>query len=677
MSSPAPRTALLLVDLQHDFLARPGLIPDADALCARAARLLGGIRRAGLPVVHAHTLLSAAGTDRMPHWQRRGLQCCVEGTPGAQPPPTLVPLAGELVLRKRYFSAFGDPRLVPWLREREISRLLVGGIFLHSCVRSTVLDAYERGYDVVVADDAVGSTEPLHGELTRVYLAERAADFRRVDELLADLCDTDAGARPAAQAVLPIATIAGEPRRTEVRRRFSHRNPCRTAEVLAEIPLGGAAEVEEAARVAAAAAHAWARVAPASRADCLDRWAGELHERRGLLADLIVREIGKPRRFVEEEVGRAVAHVRIAAELARDPQHAVVRIADGASAAHRPLGVVGLVTPWNNPLAIPVGKIAPALAFGNGVVFKPAPQASLTALAIIESLSRAGLPPGIVNVVLGDADATRALCRNHHVAAVSVTGSVATGRSAAAFCAEALKPLQAELGGNNAAIVLRDVNLEDVVPGLARAAFGFAGQRCTATRRFVVEQTIAAPFASLMRDAARALVIGEPRDATTEVGPLISAEKRDLTMAVIAAAVRDGARLVDGGFVPDGLTHGAWLAPALLTEVEPRSRIAQEETFAPVAIILPARDLDEAIAIANDVPQGLVLSVHTRDADARARVLEAAQAGIVQLGSGRFAVHPRAPFLGWKASGLGPPEHGVWDAAFYSRAQAVYEDRSC
>jgi acyl-CoA reductase-like NAD-dependent aldehyde dehydrogenase len=193
----------------------------------------------------------------------------------------------------------------------------------------------------------------------------------------------------------------------------------------------------------------------------------------------------------------------------------------------------------------------------------------------------------------------------------------------------------------------------------------------------VVEEPVAARFEELLGRAVAALANGEPDDPATEVGPLISAEKRDAVAAAIERAVADGARLIQGGGVPRGLEHGAWLEPALLADFEPRSRIAQEETFAPLAVILPAGDLEQALSIANGVPHGLVMSVHTSDARARARVREAAEAGILQLGSGPLAVHPRAPFSGWKASGLGPPEHGIWDAAFYARAQAVYTDEPC
>jgi acyl-CoA reductase-like NAD-dependent aldehyde dehydrogenase/nicotinamidase-related amidase len=673
VSARVTTTALLLLDLQNDFLERPGLSPDPAALCARAAWLLGGFRERRLPIAHAYTVTRGDGSDRMPHWQRRGVFACVEGSRGAAPPAPLAPRQNELVCRKQHYDAFADPRLAAWLREHGIRRLVLAGLYLHACVRSTALAGYERGFEVCVVEDAVGTTEPLHGELTRRWLAERAACFASASETLAEL---DAPVRDAvADPGLPIAWIAGAARQSSVRRSFVHRDPCRTARVLARVPLGGAAEVEEAARAAQGAQTDWAAVAPPRRAELLECWAAELEAQHKVFVELLVREVAKPRRFAEEEVGRAVTHARVAAELARDAR--AVQIAPGVTAASLPVGVVGLVTPWNNPIAIPVGKIGPALAFGNGVVLKPSPRAAETALAIVQSLERSGLPEGLVNVVLGAGEAGRALCREAAISAVSLTGSLESGRAAAGLCAESLKPLQAELGGNNAAIVLADAELERVVPDLVRAAFGFAGQRCTAIRRFVVERSIAPRFEALAVEAAAALRLGEPDDEATDVGPLISTEKREQVLRVIERARAAGARLVAGGGVPASLAHGAWLEPALLADADPRSRIAQEETFGPLALLQVADDLEDAIALANGVPQGLVLGVHTEDARARARILEAAQAGILQLGPGPLAVHPRAPFAGWKASGLGPPEHGAWDAWFYARIQARYQPASC
>jgi acyl-CoA reductase-like NAD-dependent aldehyde dehydrogenase/nicotinamidase-related amidase len=667
----APRTALLLVDLQSDFLASPGLAPDTETLVARAAALLAAFRERALPIAHAHTVVAADAADAMPHWRRGAASPCREGSPGAAPPPRLAPRAGELAGRKRFYGAFGDPRLDPWLRERGVERLVVAGCHLHACIRSTVLEAYERGYEIWVADDVVATPEPLHGELTRAWLGERAAAFRSAAEVLAALD----GKPPAAREGLPVAWIDGAPRAARDGACFVHRDPCRTAQVLAEVPLGGAQDVADAALAAQAAQRAWAGEPAARRAALLDAWADEIDADRERLVALAVREVAKPRRFADEEIGRAAAHARIAAELVRAATpHAP---APGVVAALRPVGVVGLVTPWNNPVAIPAGKLAPALGFGNGMVWKPAPQAPGCALALLEALARAGAPPGLVNLVFGAGATAHALCRDPRVAAVALTGSSETGRVVAGLCAEALKPLQAELGGNNAALVLADADLAAAARDLAQAAFGFAGQRCTAIRRLVVSEPVAARFEALLAAEMAALRVGDPTDPATDVGPLVAADKRDRVLAALERARGAGARLVAGGTVPRGLGHGAWLAPALLADADPASAIVQEESFAPVAVLQVARSLDDALALANGVAHGLVASVHTADPGARARVAAELQAGIVQLAPGPLRIDPRAPFVGWKASGLGPPEHGVWDAAFYTRTQAVYEPAPC
>jgi acyl-CoA reductase-like NAD-dependent aldehyde dehydrogenase len=253
-----------------------------------------------------------------------------------------------------------------------------------------------------------------------------------------------------------------------------------------------------------------------------------------------------------------------------------------------------------------------------------------------------------------------------------VTGSTLTGRRAAALCAELGKPVQAELGGNNAAIVLADCDLEAEAQGLAQAAFSFAGQRCTAIRRIVVEERILARFTEALVTATRALVVGDPERAETQVGPLISPEHRDALAAAIARAAAGGARVLCGGGPPPGPTHGCFFLPTLVAGLAPQAPLVQEESFAPLAIVLPAADLDAAIEIANGVPQGLVAALCTRDAAAREVFARRVEAGILKLEPGVLAVHPEAPFGGWKASRIGPPEHGEWDREFYARPQAVY-----
>jgi acyl-CoA reductase-like NAD-dependent aldehyde dehydrogenase len=282
------------------------------------------------------------------------------------------------------------------------------------------------------------------------------------------------------------------------------------------------------------------------------------------------------------------------------------------------------------------------------------------------------MPAGLVGLVTGEAATARRLAKHPGVAAVTLTGSVATGRSAALLCARLGKPLQAELGGNNAAIILADCPVRDEARSLALAAFSFAGQRCTAIRRFIVERPVLDEFREVFVTAVESLRLGDPRDSLTEIGPLISRAAVERIQSLLSRAAAGGAAVLCGGKTPPGLEQGCWLTPAVVSGAAPDSEIVRSETFGPVAVILPADDLEDALAIANSVEHGLVASLHTGDDRARCRFCEAAEAGILKLASGPLAVHPDAPFGGWKASGFGPPEHGLWDRAFYTRPQAVY-----
>lgn len=665
------RPALLLVDMQADFLGRPGLTPPAGELTGRVAHLLERCRAANVPVLHVHTLVSSDGNDRMPHWKRNGTWACVAGSPGARVPPGLEPAPGEHVYPKQYFSAFSNPDLAGALRRLGVDTLIVSGVYLHGCIRTSVLDAYQQGLQVWVADDAVGATDLLHGEITRQYLDGRAAAFMHSDSVLQRLVGGSAkGDAPTNPG--PVAWIENRWRPHGGEACLRHRDPSDQHQILGDVPVAGVETVHEATASAANALNGW-RSRPASeRAAVLKAWRQGLEQKVDELVRQLTVEIGKPVSAAREEMERALAHIKSAERICLESPDQLA----GVHVRYRPLGVVGLITPWNNPVAIPVGKLSAALAFGNTVVWKPAYQACRSAALIAETLRDADAPPGVFNLVFGDADTGRLVAIDPRVSAVSVTGSVATGRTLAALCALDGKPLQAELGGNNAAIVLRDCDLSREAPLLAMAAFGFAGQRCTATRRFIVEEAIREEFQEHMVEATRALRLGYPADPATQIGPLISAGHLEHIERVLARARQDGARLLCGGRRPEKTIGGCWIEPALLCDVDPGSAVVQDESFGPIAVVLAAPDLNRAIELANGVRYGLVASIHTGDANARARAAEELEAGILNLSVQQpLAINPDAPFGGWKASGIGPPEHGIWDRQFYTRAQSVYADK--
>ena len=668
------KPALVLVDLQNDFLGASGLEPPADAVVRGAARLLEAARRAGVPVLHVVTSVRPDGRDRMPHWSRRDDRRCVAGTPGHEPPAALAVVAGEAVVAKTFFSGFSSDALAPALVASGADAVVLAGVHLHGCVRQTALDAYQRGFEVVVAEDAVGSDDPLHAAVTRRYLEGRAARFLPVEEIARLFGGSAASVGPAPE-ILPAAVVAGRRLAAGGAPIRIHRSPRETAAQLFGVPLAGPAEAAAAAAAASEASPAWRSAAAGERARPLLDFADRLERESASLAALVAGDVGKPVRLAALEVARTAALVRRVASL--EPV-APTRFGSGAAARRVPLGTVAIVTPWNNPLAIPWGKIAAALACGNTVVWKPAPAASRVALRSLAIAREAGLPDGAVALVLGDHRAAEAAMADPRVGGISLSGSSAAGWSAQEIAARRRVPLQAELGGNNAAIVWDGADVAKAAMGIARGAFEFAGQRCTANRRAIVRDSLFAPFVEAVAAATAALRWGDPLDPATDVGPLLSVAARDAVGAAIDAAASRAERVVVPHAGAAGSRElealGAYRAATIVVAPPASSPIVQEETFGPVLVVQRAVRFEEALDLANGVRQGLVAALFSGEGPWRERFLERAEAGILKGGASTADADAEAPFGGWKASGVGPPERGSGDLEFYTRAQALHGD---
>ncbi len=661
------KAALLLVDLQIDFLNRPGLLPLAEQITAHASLLLSRCRETGVPIFHIRTQVKADGSDSMPHWKAADYLACIAGSAGEASPPELAPRADEAVIHKRYFSGFENPQLDHQLRQLGADTLILAGIYLHGCLRATALDAYANGYRVLIADDATGSAEILHGEISRDYLEGRAASFLGTDSLLSLLGAAAYPHEPSTSQ--PVAHISGH-WITATHGEFTHvhHNPADLAQTQSPFALAGKEVVAMAAESSGAARQEWSMTSLQQRIDTLLRWRNVISAQTDKLAKAVADEVGKPITDAHEELQRCLALIESCAESAVIEDTSM----DGLVIRYRPVGTIGIITPWNNPIAIPVGKIAPALVYGNSVVWKPSPQAAMISTLLMQTLAEAGVPAGVVNLVFGDADTARQMMRARAIDAITITGSVGAGATCSALCTLYGKPLQAELGGNNAVIILADADLDAIVAPLARSAFSFSGQRCTAIRRFIVEKSMRAEFETRLCAAVAALRIGNPQDPATEIGPLITQQHLEQVKKCITRTLAEGARLLYGGAEPVGWNQGYWLQPTLIGDADPDSAIVQQETFGPVAVIQAADNLEHAIALANAVPHGLVAGLVSNDKKALARFQEAINAGILKFGYGPLAVHPQAPFGGWKASRIGPPEHGIWDCEFYAKAQAIY-----
>ena len=629
------KPALLLVDLQNDFLAARTLEPSAGELVRGVARLLGGCRARSVPVIHVWTTVSRKPDNRMPHWRQAGRWECVAGTVGHEPPAELRP-NGEPVLDKTWFSAFSNPELDARLGQLGASDLILCGVHLHGCVRATALDGYQRGYRVWVARDGVGGYDGLHGAISARYLEGRAA---RVESGAALLARLDGGGSGTAEG--------------------------------GEDPVVGAARI--AAETAASAGREWRAREGEHRAELLREAADAIEGSSESLVERIVAEVSKPRRYAEAEVTRGAALLRAAATIAepepeRGPEADVRRL---------PLGLVAQITPFNNPVAVPLGKLGPALRLGNAVAWKPSPAVPGVSEQVAGLLREAGLPRNLVSVLHGGAEAADVLMRDPTVDGISITGSSAAGYAAQAASARRRVPLQAELGGNNAAIVWRDTDLASAAAAIAEAGLGFAGQRCTANRRVIVDQERRDDFVAELEAAAAALPIGDPADPEIVIGPLVSAEARERVADAVERA-RSGSEVrqpVDADRLRRLGDGGRYFPPTLVLCDDPDAEIVQEETFGPVIVVQPAAGFDHALELLNGVSQGLVASLFSGSPELRERFLQEARAGVLKLGRATADAGVETPFGGWKASGVGPPEHGVANLEFYTRAQAVYMRR--
>jgi alpha-ketoglutaric semialdehyde dehydrogenase len=468
--------------------------------------------------------------------------------------------------------------------------------------------------------------------------------------------------------------IAGGDRPAEAGTVTTSRNPADARDVVARVPEGSAADVDAATAAAAEAWPGWRRLPGPARADHLYRWAGVVAARQEDMARVLMREVGKPIVEARGEIARCVVILRYyAGEAVRAKGEVIPAQAEGMLqfTLRDPLGVVGLITPWNFPAAIPIWKAAPALAFGNTVVLKPAEQASLTATLLARTAAEAGLPAGVFNVVLGAGGTVgSALLAAEPVRAVSFTGSTGVGGRVAAACAARNVRYQTEMGGKNVVIVMPDADLDLAARLTAGGAMRFAGQKCTATSRAVVSAAVADEFIDRLRREVAALPVGPVDDAATAVGPVISEPARERLRGAVAAAGHG--RVWGGGLPADARCANGWyVQPAIVRDVDPASDLAQDELFGPVLATFTVDGIDEAIDLANRTRYGLSASLFTRDLGAAMAYIHRVEAGLVRINGDTTGVDPHAPFGGMKASSSGTREQGGAAREFYTEYRTV------
>ncbi len=462
---------------------------------------------------------------------------------------------------------------------------------------------------------------------------------------------------------------------------FESRDPA-TGEIVGRCADSGSDDLNDAVMAATQAFEAWRRMPAPRRGEILFRVAERLRQEKEPLARMVTREMGKVlvegRGDVQEAIDMAYY---MAAEGRRQFGHVVPSELPDKSAQciREPVGVAGLITPWNFPVAIPSWKSFPALIMGNTVVLKPSPETPVTAALFVRVLEECGMPPGVVNLVIGSRpDLGEALVRHPGVAVISFTGSTATGGKVAVAAATHAKRVALEMGGKNAILVMEDADLDLAVEGITWSAFGTSGQRCTACSRLLVHRAVKDRLVAMLVNRMAKLQVGNGLHPGIDVGPLVNRPQLEKVQGYVQLGVQEGAKLLAGGKILTDGDHakGHFFAPTLFDRVTPGMRIAREEIFGPVLSVIGVTDLDEAVAINNDVEYGLSTSIYTRDINRAQRAVREIKTAIVYVNAGTIGSEVHLPFGGMRRTGNGHREAGQAALETFSEWKTVYVDYS-
>ena len=463
---------------------------------------------------------------------------------------------------------------------------------------------------------------------------------------------------------------------------FENRNPADTRDLIGRFPLSTAADVDRAVASATRGFELWRRTPAPARGDVLRRIGDLLVKRKEEIADLMTREMGKPLTETRGDVQEGIDTAYYAATIGRQLAGRTVPSEmpnKWAMSFRRPIGVAGIVTPFNFPLAIPTWKMFPALLCGNACIFKPAEDVPHTGHVFVEILLEAGLPPEVIQLVHGQGETAGAAIVNHPlIPVISFTGSTDTGRLVGEICGRMHKRLSLEMGGKNAMLVFDDADLDLALEGVLWGAFGTTGQRCTATSRLVLQDGIHDELLSRLVDRARSLKLGDGRKEGTDVGPLINQGAVEKVQRYVDIGQEEGADLLCGGRRPTGkgVDNGYFFEPTIFARVRAGMRLEQEEIFGPVLSVVRFRSADEAFGINNDVKYGLSSSVYTRDVNIAMRALNELDTGITYINAPTIGAEAHLPFGGVKQTGNGHREGGWEVYEFYSETKVCYVDYS-
>jgi acyl-CoA reductase-like NAD-dependent aldehyde dehydrogenase len=464
---------------------------------------------------------------------------------------------------------------------------------------------------------------------------------------------------------------------------FENANPADTRDVVGRFPVSDASDVERAVASARDAADRWRRLPAPRRAEMLFRLGEILIRNKDAFAREMTREMGKVLKETGGDVQEAIDCTYYTAGEGRR-LHGFTTPAEMpdkfAMCVRQPVGLCGLITPWNFPMAIPSWKLIPALVCGNTVVIKPAEDTPLSTYNLVKACEEAGIPPGVVNLVAGYGEtAGAALVEHPSVRLISFTGSTEVGRIVAGACAERNAICSLEMGGKNVIMVMDDADLELAVEGAVWGAFGTSGQRCTASSRIVVHKKVYKKFTQLLVERAKNLKVGDGQDARTDVGPVINADALNRILGYIEIGQKeDRAKLACGGKRLEGGAHsnGYFIEPTVFTDAAPQMRISQEEIFGPVTTVIPAGSLEEAVEIGNGVRYGLSASIYTADVNRAFHAMNEMYTGIFYVNSSTIGAEVHLPFGGTKATGNGHREAGTQVLDIFTEWKSIYVDYS-
>lgn len=476
--------------------------------------------------------------------------------------------------------------------------------------------------------------------------------------------------------------IDGEWTESSTGQTFENLNPADTRDVVGIFQKSGKADVDAAVAAAARAFERWRLVPAPRRAEIIYRAAEILAERKDAFARDMTREMGKVLQETRGDVQEAIDTAYYMAGEGRrlfGPTMPSELPNKFAMAIRQPIGVCGMIAPWNFPMAIPSWKLLPAIVCGNTCVIKPAEDTPLSTYHLAETLIEAGLPKGVINIVTGyGPEAGAPIVEHAGVKAISFTGSSEVGRMVGAKAAESFKHCSLELGGKNPMIVLDDANLDLAIEGGLWGGFGTTGQRCTATSRIIVQKGVHREFVDRYIERAKKLKVGNGLDETSEMGPAINKEQMDRDLSYIEIGKREGAKLKCGGNRLDkgDYQYGFFVEPTVFVDVDPKMRIAQEEIFGPVVSIIACDGLEDAMEIANDIKYGLSTSLYTKDVNKAFAAMRDLHAGITYINAPTIGAEVHLPFGGVGATGNGHREGGIGAIDFYTQWKAVYVDYS-